>query len=289
MRGDLVDIGGRRLRVVRQGPPRGRPLIVCEHGAFGCAADWAVVQDGLAARGLRSLAYDRAGLGLSDPGPAPRDGRAMNADLEALLDRLGETAPVLLVGHSMAGLPTRLFALGHPNRVVGLVLVDAITPELIDLPGGAGSVRNFARLLRVASAGARLGLMRALAPMSSRFIGLTGEAAAEKRRIHGLASHAKAAADEVAAWPATSALAGAAELPEALPVAVVTAGAMVGRNPVKRMQELPAARSRWGYVAHVAGCNHANLLGPRYAHAILKAVEHVLDAAGLGALAGDQP
>ena len=79
MRGRFIDIGGRRLRAVLAGPERGRPLIVCEHGAFGCAADWAVVQERLAARSLRSLAYDRAGLGHSDPGPAPRDGRAGTA------------------------------------------------------------------------------------------------------------------------------------------------------------------------------------------------------------------
>ena len=62
-RGEQVDIGGRRLRVVRAGAPTDAPMIVLECGAFGCAADWAVVQDRLAAQGLASLAYDRAGLG----------------------------------------------------------------------------------------------------------------------------------------------------------------------------------------------------------------------------------
>ena len=61
--GERIDIGGRGLRVVRAGPTTDGPLVVCEHGAFGCAADWAVVQDRLTAQGLRSLAYDRAGLG----------------------------------------------------------------------------------------------------------------------------------------------------------------------------------------------------------------------------------
>ena len=83
VRGEFIDVGGRALRAVRAGPPSG-PLIVLEHGAFGCAADWAVVQERLAAKGFRSLAYDRAGLGHSDPGPQPRDGRAVDCDrLEA--------------------------------------------------------------------------------------------------------------------------------------------------------------------------------------------------------------
>ena len=58
----MIDVGGRHLRVVRAGPVTDRPTIVLEHGAFGCASDWAVVQERLAAKGLASLAYDRAGL-----------------------------------------------------------------------------------------------------------------------------------------------------------------------------------------------------------------------------------
>ena len=75
-RGQLVDIGGRRLRMVRAGPQGAEPLILLECGAFGCAADWAEVQHRLATKGLASLAYDRAGLGFSEPGPKPRDGAA---------------------------------------------------------------------------------------------------------------------------------------------------------------------------------------------------------------------
>ena len=130
-RGEKIDLGGRALRVVRAGPRSDRPTIVLEHGAFGCAADWAVVQERLAAKGLRSLAYDRAGLGHSDPGPTPRDGRAIVADLAALLREIDEPTPYVLVGHSMGGLMVRLFALTHPYQSVGVVLVDAVTPDII--------------------------------------------------------------------------------------------------------------------------------------------------------------
>lgn len=288
MRGEMIDIGGRRLRVVRDGPASAKPLIVLEHGAFGCAADWAVVQEKLALRGLRSLAYDRAGLGHSDPGPSPRDGTAANADLTALLGKLGEPGPYLLAGHSMGGLMVRLFALNHRDQVLGLVMVDAMTPDIVRLPGGKAAIGGFSRLLRFASAGAKLGMMVPVAQVTGNLIGLTGEAAVEKRRIHASAAHAKWAAEEVANWPATSALAGGGELATTLPVAVVTAGAKRGPNLVKRAQEVPARRSAGGYVEHVAGCNHANLLGPRYADAVVRGVEHVLEAAGLGALAIDQ-
>ena len=71
------------------------------------------------------LAYDRAGLGLSDPGPSPRDGLAIAYDLERLLAEAGEAGPYLLVGHSMAGLHTRLFAGRNP----GLLPADAFGPR----------------------------------------------------------------------------------------------------------------------------------------------------------------
>ena len=73
----MVDIGGRSLRIVCEVPRDGRfPTAILESGAFGFSADWAEVQTVLAARGIRSWAYDRAGLGHSDPGPSPRDGAA---------------------------------------------------------------------------------------------------------------------------------------------------------------------------------------------------------------------
>ena len=279
VRGAYVDIGGRRLRVVRAGPPDAQPLIVLEHGAFGSAADWAVVQDRLAAKGLRSLAYDRAGLGHSDPGPVPRDGRAVVADLAALLRALDERAPAVLVGHSMGGLMVRLFALTHPDRVLGVVLVDAVTPDLMQLPAGRGAVRAFGRLLKLAVLAARLGLMRPVAWLTHNLIGLSGEARAEKRRIHGSAAHAYWASQEVDLWPATSEQCAQAEFPPALPIAVITAGAERGAPTLKAVQAIPALASRHGYVEHVAGAKHASLLGLRFADPVVRGVEQVLAAA----------
>jgi pimeloyl-ACP methyl ester carboxylesterase len=264
--------------VVRAGPPGSGPLILLEHGAFGCAADWAVVQERLAAKGLRSLAYDRAGMGHSDPGPGPRDGRAVVADTRALLAAVGEHGPLIAVGHSMGGLMVRLLTLTLPERVKGLVLVDAMTPDVIGLPGGVSAIRSFGRVLRLAEIGAQVGLMRPVSLVTGNLIGLTGEAAVEKRRIHGSAPHARGSAAEVKAWAETSAQAGAAELPSALPVAAVTAGGERVRPWLKKLQSLPALASEHGYLEHVAGATHANLLGRRFADPVVRGVQHVLAA-----------
>jgi pimeloyl-ACP methyl ester carboxylesterase len=280
LRGELVDIGGRSLRVVRAGPNSDRPTIVLEHGAFGCASDWAVVQARLAAKGLASVAYDRAGLGHSEPGPTPRDGRAIAADLDALLAALGETAPVVLVGHSMGGLMVRIYALAHPKQVLGVVLVDAVTPEVMASKVGAGAVRTFGRLLRVATHTARLGLHRPLAVVAGDRIRLDREASAEKRRIWGSPSHARWASAEVDQWPVTSDQAKAADLPARMPVAVVTAGGAETATVLKEIQMIPAIASKAGYIEHVPGAGHASLLGLKFADPIVRGVEHVLASAG---------
>lgn len=275
-RGEMIDVGGRRLRVVRTGRPSARPTIVLEHGAFGCAADWAVVQERLAAKGLASLAYDRAGLGHSEPGPKPRDGHAIVSDLATLLRELDEAGPFVLVGHSMGGLMVRLYALTHTDRVLGVVLVDAVTPDVITHPIGEKGVYAFSRILGWASQGARFGMMRPVAALAGDRIGLPPEASSEKRRIHGSAPHARWAAEEVGQWRATSEQARAADFPPAMPIAVITAGAENTVTALKEIQSVPALASQNGYIEHVAGAGHANLLGRRFADPIVRGVEHVL-------------
>ena len=278
-RGEFAELDGRRLRYVLAGPAAARPTIVLEHGAFGCASDWQVVQDRLAAKGLKSLAYDRAGLGHSDPGPTPRDGHAIVADLAALLDALGEAEPVVLVGHSMGGLMVRLFALTHPRRVLGLVLVDAVTPEVMASAVGAHAVRAFRQMLRITTHTARLGLHRPIALVAGDRIRLDPEASAEKRRIWGSASHARWASAEVDQWPVTSDQAKVRDLPVRLPVAVVTAGGAETATVLKEIQMIPAIASRSGYIEHVPGATHASLLGRHFADPIVRGAEHVLASA----------
>ena len=275
-RGEMIDLGGRRLHVVQAGPRGDQPTIVLEHGAFGCASDWGVVQARLAAKGLHSVAYDRAGLGLSDPGPQPRDGRALNADLMAVLNALGEAGPFVLVGHSMGGLMVRLFALTHPGEVSGVVLVDAVVPDVMASRQGALAVRAYGRAMRWVGVGARFGLMRPVAAVTGNMIGLEGEAAVEKRRIYGLGSHAHWAAKEVGQWPVTSDQAAGGDYPPELPIAVVTAGGEERTPWLKSMQAAPALASRHGYIEHVVGAGHASLLGRRFADPIVRGIEHVL-------------
>jgi pimeloyl-ACP methyl ester carboxylesterase len=280
-RGRQVEIaGGRRLRAVLAGPEAGgRPLVVLEAGSFGFSADWTAVQARLAAEGLRSLAYDRAGLGHSDAGPAPRDSQAIVSDLEALLAALGESGPLIVCGHSMAGLHLRLFAARNAAQIRGLVLVDAVMPEVMDHPAASHFVRHFNTLSKLTAWGASIGLQRPLAGALGDAIGLPAPARAEKREAFAHAVHNRWAAAEVDAWHASVEQARAAAFDPDWPVAVVVPGD--SRQPASRhaFQAAAAAASRYGAVRHVPGANHASLLGERHAGHIVRAVLTVEAAA----------
>jgi pimeloyl-ACP methyl ester carboxylesterase len=278
-RGERIDIGGRSLRVVRQGPDAASvassadPTILFEAGAFGGAAEWAVIQDKLASR-LRSVAYDRAGLGFSDPGPEPRDAQTVVDDLEALLTAAGERAPYILVAHSMAPIYAYAFALRHPTWIKGLVLVDATPPDSMTDPMVAGMIRNFADSVSFASLTAAMGMNGFAQMMMGDDIGLPADARAEKAASFVSPRHNRWAAAEARDWLKNgTAVRAQGQLDPELPVAVVSAGP--GHPSWKRMQASPAQRSIYGQVQDIEAATHANILGPRHGDAIVRAIDHV--------------
>jgi pimeloyl-ACP methyl ester carboxylesterase len=74
----------------------------------------------------RVVAYDRAGVGFSDPRPAGTrlTSQFLADELEALLQGAGIEGSLVLVGHSFGGHYQRLFATYYLQRTAGLVLVD---------------------------------------------------------------------------------------------------------------------------------------------------------------------
>ncbi|HEY5070772.1 MAG TPA: alpha/beta fold hydrolase [Caulobacteraceae bacterium] len=277
----MIDVGGRRIHALAAGRSGEGPLVVLEAGAFGFSADWAMVQEGLAARDIRSLAYDRAGLGFSDAGPRPRDSAAIVADLESLLAGSGETGPFVLCGHSMAGLSLRLFCSRNRDRVAGVVLVDATTPEAMDSRLLSGLVGQFGAFARMAAWAAGAGLFRHFAHTSwGDRIGLEGAAATEKRWAFASAGHNHWAAEEVAHWRTSADQAReAGPFDFDLPISVVLAEETHGRSALRRLQIAPALASRSGSVTEATGASHATILSEPYAATIVTEIERVRAAA----------
>jgi pimeloyl-ACP methyl ester carboxylesterase len=131
--GQMVDVGGHRLHVNCTG--HGAPTVVLENGFEEYSFDWILVQSQVA-KFTRVCTYDRAGYAWSDPGPQPRTFAQINLELRMALEKLGESGPFVLVGHSFGGPVVRNFALRYPQLVAGIVFVDAASEEQRYTMGG---------------------------------------------------------------------------------------------------------------------------------------------------------
>ena len=118
----LVDIDhGRRLNLYCIG--EGTPTVVFDAGLANWSQIWGLVQPAVAKR-TRACAYDRAGLGFSDPATRPGTSANIADDLHRLLHAASIAPPYLLVGHSYGGMNVRLYADYYRDEVAGLVLDD---------------------------------------------------------------------------------------------------------------------------------------------------------------------
>ncbi len=123
--GRLIEVGSHRLHIHCAG--KGGPTVVLEAGGYGAWLQWAWVQPGVA-QFARACAYDRAGLGWSDPAPGPRTASVEAEELRALLTNGHEPGPYVLVASSYGALVARAFAARYADRVAGMVLVDPAHP-----------------------------------------------------------------------------------------------------------------------------------------------------------------
>ncbi len=273
--GRYVEVDGRRMRLVCAGPKGSNPIVWMEAGAFGLAADFAAIQDKLTAKGLRSCAYDRAGMGFSDPGPKPRDSAAIVADLEKLMAASGEPGPYILMAHSMAGLHVRLFAARNPDKLAGLVLIEAATPQMVGAARASRFLSRFTTIARVAAVSGTLGLTKPFYFAGDR-IGLPPQGQKEKRRAYVSGRHARTSASEVLNWRRSSdQAAAAAPFDPRWPVSVILAGAP--RDPSwTTSRRSPELASRAGWYEPVVAASHTTVLGETHGDAAVRGVAHVL-------------
>jgi pimeloyl-ACP methyl ester carboxylesterase len=111
-----VTVPGSTLRADRWAAAA--PTVVMLHSGVTDRRSWYAVADSLLGS-ADVIAYDRRGYGASEVGEL---GFSHVEDLLVVLDRLA-TGPVWLVGNSMGGRLALDFALSHPDRVAGLLLL----------------------------------------------------------------------------------------------------------------------------------------------------------------------
>ncbi|HWE47497.1 MAG TPA: alpha/beta fold hydrolase [Caulobacteraceae bacterium] len=280
LRGELVDIGGRNIRILCKGRKSDAPLILFEAGMFGGAASWDAVQTRLAAIGLRSCAYDRAGIGYSDPGPFPRDATAINADFEAMLKAKGETGPYILVAHSLGGLEMRMFAERHPHEVRGMVMIDTTSPELASTKAGRLFLDSYKPFAASAEVLSQTAILSTLTRWLGDQEGLSGEAHDEVIYFFSKRHDQQYAIAEVAAVPlrAKEALAAGPLDPDIPVTSVVLDGEQDYTAEWGVMRNVEARKSRYGAQIDIKTGTHPELIGPLHADDVVRAIQSVIYA-----------
>ena len=167
--GMLVDVGGRRLHLICIGD--GEPTVFFEASGFGVSSMSAADVRQRVAADTRVCSYDRMGMGWSDAGPSVVSVGMLARDLAVLQDRAELHGPFILVGSSIGGLTIEMFTRLYPERVVGLVFLDAANSIGLQRAASLGAFERFnprfaiGRLSApVAALAARVGLVRLIDP-----------------------------------------------------------------------------------------------------------------------------
>lgn len=262
--GRMVDVGGRRLHLACTGT--GGPTYVLEAGAVSFVEVWQRVQRGLAAD-ARVCAYDRAGLGASDPAPGGFSSVRVRRDLKAALDAAGEKGPFILVGHSLGGIFVRGFAAAYPDDVAALVLVDPSHEDQHARSDEAalGYFKKFRHMMRFMPYAARLGLLHFWNPLEGAVRPLDGggrERALLYRQSPGTLAAASA---ELQAWDRIMDDIRRSPPPPSIPTLVVSAGAIPGRSDATKAAMLDlhkrlADHATVGRHSVIDGADHFSLL-----------------------------
>jgi pimeloyl-ACP methyl ester carboxylesterase len=166
--GRLVDVGGRRLHLLCIG--NGRPIVLFEASGFSNSASFSVARTAISQH-TTVCSYDRAGAGWSDPAPADVSAGSLADDLRLMHERASLEPPFVIVASSIGGLAAEMFARRYPERVSGLVFVDAANSEMLAIANSlVDSKTRFelrAACTGVGAAG-RVGIMRLADPFEFR-------------------------------------------------------------------------------------------------------------------------
>jgi pimeloyl-ACP methyl ester carboxylesterase len=161
--GQLVDVGGYRLHINCTGA--GSPTVVIDAGWGDWSASWSSWVQPDVAKTTRVCTYDRAGMGYSEPGPLPRNAQQFAKELHTLLQNAGIPGPYVLVGHSMGGLPVRVFVHEYATDVAGVVLIESMNPRQAK-PSATGTpppAATHSSGFSIPTLSARIGLVRLFA------------------------------------------------------------------------------------------------------------------------------
>ena len=129
---EFVDLGTHKLATISFGS--GDHTVVFENGLGTEMVIWAEpgVFEAIGETD-QVIAYNRGGYGTSELGPAPRDIPRLISELYELIEAKSENEKVVLVGHSLGGSFIRAFAIKYPEKVAGLVFIEATHEDFLTI------------------------------------------------------------------------------------------------------------------------------------------------------------
>jgi pimeloyl-ACP methyl ester carboxylesterase len=132
--GQFLDVGGLRLHVAQAGDG---PAVLLLHGFPDSLQLWRDVAPRLVAGGYRVVALDQRGFGASE---APGDRRSYHIDrlvedVVEVLDALGLSEPVRVIGHDWGAVVAWCLAMTQPRRLRSAVAISVGHPREYALAG----------------------------------------------------------------------------------------------------------------------------------------------------------
>jgi len=125
--GEMLDVGGSKVHVIRQGTAG--PVALMIHGASANARefDWTLAPR--LSGDMRVLMADRPGHGYSDRFEDAETLGAQARQMAGVLDQMVRGEKAVIVGHSFGGAVALRLALDRPDLVSGVVLLAPVTHD----------------------------------------------------------------------------------------------------------------------------------------------------------------
>lgn len=278
--GQLYIVKGHQMHIVCMG--EGSPTVILQSGATAESLWWYWVQNQLA-KHTRVCAYDRPGLGFSEPTSEPRDGLTIVGELHTLLEQAGVTEPYIMAGHSFGAVWTRIYAAQYPETVAGIVLVDStFLPKQSEVAGWKTFNDAVQVVLWVLW---RTGLGRLSGADTFQQLGYPPDVAREIAALQARNQTFDITYAETShAMEALSANSAAAENLGDLPLMILWASESdTAQERLSAHREEMATYSSNSVTRMIEGANHGSILGnEQYAQQVSEAILDVLEAAQTG-------
>jgi pimeloyl-ACP methyl ester carboxylesterase len=287
--GLVVQVDGHPMHLQVRGPDSGAPTVVLEAGMGSFSPNWYWVQSELAPT-VRSVAYDRAGLGWSRRSPRQRDAQTIAMELRDALREAGIEPPYVIAGHSFGGLPVRAFADLYPELTAGLVLVDASHPDQwVRWPiSHADQILEVSQ--RIFGWLGWFGVLRVLNLSRRIASGLPARQAAQLRAAAALPGCAETEAAQIRSWSVSREQLHAAAPLGDLPLAVLAVSEQpIGGELLTALQRELAELSGNASFKIVQGATHESLIADRkYAQMVAQTILSVVQEAQVVQAAQDR-